>query len=75
MDKRVLKSIETIKKELLLADKTYFAELLNNFLVRSDDNEDDIKEFVKEYRNIHTSELSHDEFEECERILFEKLKK
>ena len=74
MDKRLLKSIETIKKELLLADKTYFAELLNNFLVRSDDNEDAIKEFVKKYRNLHTSKLSHGEFEKCERILFEKLK-
>jgi hypothetical protein len=74
MDKRVLKSIETIKKELLLADKTYYAEVLNNFLVRSDDNEKAVKEFIKEYRKIHTSQLSHDEFEECEQILFEKLK-
>lgn len=74
MDKRTLKSIETIKKELLFADKTYYAEVLNNFLVRSDDNEDDIKEFVKEYRKIHTSKLYHDEFEKCEQILFEKLK-
>lgn len=74
MDKRLLKSIETIKKELLLADKTYYTEVLNNFLVKSDDNEDAIKEFVKEYRKLHTSELSHDGFEKCERILFEKLK-
>jgi len=74
MDKRVLKSIETIKKELLLADKIYYAEVLNNFLVRLDDNEDAIKEFVREYRKIHTSKLSHDESEKRERILFEKIK-
>jgi len=74
MDKRLLKSIETIKKELLLADKAYYAEVLNKFLVRSYDNEDAVKEFIKEYRNIRTSKLSHDKFEKCEQILFEKLK-